>query len=242
MRLLRPMGLAWVALIREGTSQVLPPRTLVAAAFGTEPWRSDHELRRRQDRESLEDLLSGTLTLTIAPDETCGYYGDGPTHYVSLIVGDDEDSESTTEITQQAFSSSTSESTSSTSTTAESTKTDETQSISSTTSQPSSSKGGGSSDGGVEVGPIVGGVVGGLAVIGLTVGFLGYMCLRRRNHPISPAYSGPAYDDRQQPYTPETKGTPFNRLRQLVGRSTPPVELPGGTASPTVAYTHRGQE
>lgn len=165
---------------------------------------------------------------------------------VSLIVDDGEDSGSTTEVTteisQQALPSNTSKSTSSTSTTAESTETEEVQSTSAITSQPSSSDGGGSSDGGVEVGPIVGGVVGGLAVIGLTIGFLGFMYLRRRNHHVSPAYPSPAYHDHQQPYTPETKGTPFDRLRQLVGRSTPPVELPGGTASPTMAYTHRGQE
>lgn len=81
MHLFKLMRLVWVALIREGASQVLPPRTLVAAEPGTEPWRSDRELRRRQDSESLEDLISGTLTLTIAPDETCGYYGNGPTYY-----------------------------------------------------------------------------------------------------------------------------------------------------------------
>jgi hypothetical protein len=81
MRLFKLMRLVWAALIREGASQALPPRTLAYAEPGTESWRSDHEFRRRQDGESLEDLISGTLTLTIAPDETCGFYGNGPTYY-----------------------------------------------------------------------------------------------------------------------------------------------------------------
>lgn len=152
---------------------------------------------------------------------------------VSLIVGDDEDSETTRSITQKVVSESTSESTSSTSTTTESTDTEEIQSTSANASQPSSS------DGGVEVGAIVGGVVGGLAVVGLTIGFLGFMCLRRRNHHVNTTSPGPVHYDQQQPYTPEAKSTPFDRFRQLVGGSNPPVELQGDTPSPTTAYTHQ---
>ncbi|KAJ4249376.1 hypothetical protein NW757_007955, partial [Fusarium falciforme] len=151
---------------------------------------------------------------------------------VSLIVGDDEDSKSTRGITQKVVSESTSESASSTSTTAESTETEESQSTSATASQPSSS------DGKVEVGAIVSGVVSGLAVVGLTIGFLGFMCVRRRNHQVNTTSPNPAYHDQQQPYTPDAKGTPFDRLRRLVGGSNPPVELPSDTTPPTMAYTH----
>ncbi|KAH7242905.1 hypothetical protein B0J15DRAFT_565816 [Fusarium solani] len=280
MRLFKLMRLVWAALIREGASQALPPRTLAYAEPGTESWRSDHEFRRRQDGESLEDLISGTLTLTIAPDETCGFYGNGPTYYACggsactwesgtinrMFCGWDNLEtacfDKTDTCDNDCLKGYSRQCTGSIYTVCElvylgegiyghncvDTKVgltlntargrepgDFTTMVVVNRSQVSLIVG---DDGKVEIGAIVGGVVGGLAVVGLTIGFLGFMCLRRRNHQVNTTSPNPAYHDQQQPYTPEAKGTPFDRLRRLVGGSNPPVELPGDTVPPNMAYTY----
>ncbi|RSL46868.1 hypothetical protein CEP54_013647 [Fusarium duplospermum] len=326
--------LMWVwafGLVCGRTSQAFSTRTSVNILHDTEPEVRELGHQQRLQREDLDDLISGTLTITIAPDATCGAFDGGrsvytcgnrpctwesgvinrvfchwehiPTtcldrteicdkecsssskyyghckeslspscglhslgngiygHYcaksnlaapidtlwgrepedlttvvvvnrfqVSLVV-DDKDSESASESESERTTESASQTSPTITTDLETTVTEVTQSISTTTS-PSN---GPHND--PNVSAIVGGVVSGLAVVGLTVGFLGFLFLRRRRRPEDTPFNGPAHDGRQQPYTTEAKGTPFERLRQLVGGSSTPVELQGDTASPVTART-----
>ncbi|RMJ18465.1 hypothetical protein BHE90_001273 [Fusarium euwallaceae] len=333
MSLFKLMWVWAITLVCGGSSQAFSTRTSDNSLHGTEPQLRELGLRRRRQHEDLDDLISGTLTITIAPDATCGAYNNGRNflncgtrpctwesgvinrvfchwdhiytaclestetcdkecsssrkyyaecreplspscglhslgngiygHYcatrdlgtsldtlwgrgpedlttmvvvnrsrVSLVV-DDEDPESTPtpESEPESTTENALETSPSTVTDPETTVREGTQSASATTS-PSNGP-----HNNPNIGAIVGGVVGGLAVICLTVGFLGFMFLRRRRRPESPPSNGPTHNDQQQPYTTEAKDTPFERLRQLVSGSNHPVELQADTASPITART-----
>ncbi|RSL61224.1 hypothetical protein CEP53_005190 [Fusarium sp. AF-6] len=331
MSLFKLMWVWAITLVCGGSSQAFSTRTSDNRLHGTEPQLRELGLRQRRQHEDLDDLISGTLTITIAPDATCGAYNNGRNflncgnrpctwesgvinrvfclwegiytacldrtetcdeecsnskkyyarcadslfpscglyslgngiygHYcatsslansintlwgrgpedlttvvvvnrsrVSLVV-DDEDSESTPESEPERTAEITLETSPSTTTDPETTVREGTQSISTTTS-PSNSP-----HNNVNVGAIVGGVVGGLAVVCLTVGFLGFLFLRHRRRPENTPSNGPTHNDQQQPYTTEAKDTPFERLRQLAGGSNHPAELQADTASPITART-----
>lgn len=69
-----------IILIRKGPSHALSTRVLANDLNNTE---SKHlELKRRIERKDLNDLISGTLTITIAPNATYGDYDGGKRRHI----------------------------------------------------------------------------------------------------------------------------------------------------------------